>query len=92
MNHTYEKTYKNARAVWVAHVVGFIAGLEYFLGILPLLRIGTQWEEKEWKSKYIVYEAYIDDVNKHKKKLMAKVTPSFSEFVFLLIKLVTSLY
>ena len=91
MNHTYEETYKNARAMWVRHVFGFIISIDRINTFLNN-KFGIPLIFGKREHKYIVYEAYTDDVNKHKKKLMDKVTPPISEFVFLLIKFVTSLY
>src|SRR6266511_1507155 len=69
MNHTYEKTYKNARAVWVAHIVGFIAGIETSLDYHYHLISINSVSRKNHNRHYIVYYVYIDDVNKHKKKI-----------------------
>ena len=75
MNHTYEGTYKNARAMWVRHVIGFIVSINSFLDIFGIL-------DKNPNHKYMVYEAYIDDVNKHKKKIDGQGNSIFFRICF----------
>ena len=84
MNHTYEETYKNARAMWavrVARFLEFITEIDYFLDTF-LNKFGIPRIFGEHKHKYVVYEAYIDDVNKHKKKIDGQGNSIFFRICF----------